>query len=193
MSGQYERQQQQIDDLYVQLMPEADVAPPVPQRLVMPQSDDALAYDYHPDDVADLVRWERKVYHTIALWLLSMAAISVGLVSFVPLFTALVALFFMVMSTLFYFRSQTTTDERVEKSLDYFQHNSVLQWTEANGSLMLSGIAYLMAVMVPYYAVPNTLQVLLFLVAMNFTLYTPVAIMRTIRQRTLRKKRLSRE
>jgi hypothetical protein len=105
----------------------------------------------------------------------------------------LVAVFFMVMSTLFYLRSKTTSDERVEKSLDYFQHNSVLQWTEANGSLMLSGIAYLMAVMVPYYAVPNSLQVLLFLVAMNFTLYTPIAIMRTIRQRTLRKKRLSRE
>jgi membrane protein implicated in regulation of membrane protease activity len=193
MSGQYERQQQQIDDLYAQLMPEADVVPPVPQRLVMPEPATDLAYDYHPDDVMDLVRWERKIYYAIALWLLLMSAISVGLVSFVPLFTALVAVFFMVMSTLFYLRSKTTSDERVEKSLDYFQQNSVLQWTEANGSLMLSGIAYLMAVMVPYYAVPNSLQVLLFLVAMNFTLYTPIAIMRTIRQRTLRKKRLSRE
>lgn len=197
MSGQQDRQpQNEIDGLYYQLMttPQREHQPEH-HRLVAPETtpeaDPDHAYDYHPDDLKELVQWEQKTYSNIALWLLLMTVVSAVVVPFAPVFTMLVAIFFALMSVVFYLWSKTATIERVEKSLNHYQHNPMMQWAGASTSLSISAVIYLLAMLVPYSAVPATVQTLLFLLAMNFTLYTPIAIIHTILQRTLRKKRLS--
>lgn len=197
MSGQYDRQpQNEIDGLYYHLItaPEREQEQTV-QRLALPEADPNLepirAYDYHPDDVADLARWEQKTYGNVALWLLLMTVMSTVVVPFVPVFTPMVAMFFALMSVAFFLRSKLASEARVEASLEYHRQFPTMQWMGASSALSASATVYIFAVLVPYIAVPAVVQILLFLVAMNFTLYIPIAIMRTIRQRTLRRKRLS--
>jgi len=193
MSRQLDRQpQNEIDGLYYHLITAREhESIRGPSHLVAPDADHELAYDYHPDDLADLVRWEQKIYTNIAMWLLLMTVVSAVVVPFAPLFTPVIAMFFALMSTVFYLWSRQTNEDRMEQTLDWYQQYPFMQWMSASGSLTVSAIVYLFAVMVPYSAVPASVQTLLFLVAMNFTIYTPIAIIRTIRQRLLRKKRLS--
>ncbi|GEM_PF-2975139 len=194
MSGQQDRQpQNEIDGLYYHLItaPEQDYQHNY-ERLAQPETetDRDLDYDYHPDDLADLVAWEQRTYSNIALWLLLMTVVSTVIVPFAPVFTLLVAMFFALMSVVFYLWSKSATEAKVEANLNRYSRIPMLQWMGASGALTVSAIVYMFAVMVPYSAVPAAVQTLLFLVAMNFTLYIPITIMRTIRQRTLRKKRL---
>jgi len=190
MSGQLDRQpQNEIDGLYYHLItaPERD-RQPNPNRLAAPETAPDPDYEYHPDDLADLVRWEKKTNSNIALWLLLMTVVTTVIVPFAPLFTPMVAVFFTLMSAFFYLRGKSATDTQVEQTLDWNRQVPVMQWMGASSSLTIGAVVYLFAIMVPYSAVPFAVQALLFLIAMNFVLYTPVAIMRTIRQRTLRKK-----
>lgn len=194
MSGQYDRQPDtEIDGLYYHLITanahdtERDVSR-LARPDVQPEQNPELDYDYHPDDLAELAQWEERTGYNIALWMVLMAVVCVVVVPYAPLFTPLVSVLFGLMSAVFYLRARFITQAQLESLLDWYHQYPVLQWTGGSLTLSLSIMAYFFAVMVPYSAVPASVQTLLFLVAMNFSMYTPIAIIRVIRQRGLRKK-----
>jgi len=145
-------------------------------------------YEFHPDDVASLVTWEQQTTQNIALWLILTVVISTVLIPYAPFFTPVVALFFVTMSAFFYIRSRLTHEAQVIRDVEFYVQHPTFQWMSGGFTLAVSFLMYFFAVITPYSAVPSAVQPLLFLVAMNFALYTPISIMRVIRQRTLRRK-----
>lgn len=158
-----------------------------PEHAPQPEPDKAL--EFHPDDLADLVAWEKHTNRNIGLWLVLSMMVSMVLIPHVPFFTPVVALFFATMSVFFLIRAYLTHAAQVIREVAFYIDHPTFQWMSGGFTLAVSFLTYFFAVMIPYSAVPAALQSLLFLVSMNFALYTPVAIMRVIRQRTLRRKR----
>lgn len=161
------------------------------QRAVEPSTQDQQEYEYefHPEDVELLVLWEKHTNKNFGLWLLLMSLVSMVLMPYAPFFTPVVSLFFALMSVFFYLRAQLTHAAQVIRDVEFYIYHPTFQWMSGGFTLAVSFLAYFAAVMVPYSAVPASLQSLLFLVSMNFVIYTPLAISRVIRQRTLRRKR----
>ena len=166
-----------------------DARAPEPQPEAAPQLDPEYEYEFHPQDLSDLVNWEKQTSRSFGIWLLLMSLVSLVLIPHTPFFTPVVSLFFALMSVLFSLRSHLTHAEQVIRDVEFYIQRPTFQWLSGSFTLAVSFLIYFAAVMVPYSPVPAALQSLLFLVAMNFAIYTPMAVSRVIRQRTLRRKR----
>ena len=195
MSGQQDRlPDTEINAVYYHLITaqqhDYDYAPePLSQTEIQYDPEPELAYDFHPDDLDALVDWEQKTARSIALWLVLMTLVTVAFVPFAPFFTPLVALFFGIMSVLFYIRARLINEAQIIHDLKSALQRPTSQWMGGSFALAFSLFTYLIALLVPYSAMPAETRTLMFFVSMNFVLYTPIAIIRVIRQRTLRRKR----
>lgn len=178
--------------------PETEINAVYYHLITSQQHEKDLAYDpetlpkpkveFHPDDVQTLVRWERNISRNIALWLVLMLAIIMVLIPFAPVFTPIFATGYALVGIFFYLRSRLLHETHIIQTLETTVAHPTHQWVSGGLALGMSLFAYYVATLVPYIAIPSSVQLLLFLTSMSFALYTPIAIIRVIHQRSLRRK-----